>query len=94
MDGFSSSVPLLASVLAISFPTMPVWAHTLCMWIMCGVQKIWCTMVAIRSLSGWWCCETGCWMWLLINYMLLRLSMNMCINSCGLYGFNSDEYSI
>ena len=37
-DGFSLSVPSLASVSAFSFPMMPVWARTLCMWIRCGVQ--------------------------------------------------------
>ena len=33
----------------------------------------------MRSLSGWWCCEVGCCMWLLIKYMLLRLFVNMCV---------------
>ena len=37
-------------------------------------------MAAIRSLSGWWCCEVGCCMWLLIKYMLLRLFVNMCVS--------------
>jgi hypothetical protein len=37
-------------------------------------------MAAIRSLSGWWCCEVGRCMWLLIRYMLLRLSVNMCVS--------------
>ena len=36
--GFSLSVPLLASVSAISFPMMPECARTLCMWILCGVH--------------------------------------------------------
>ena len=78
-DGFSLKVPSLASVSVVSFSVMPVWALTLCMYIKCGVQYIWCIMVAIRSLSEWWCCEVGCWMWLLIKYMLLRLSVNMCV---------------
>ena len=37
-------------------------------------------MAAMRSLSGWWCCEVGCCIWLLIKYMLLRLSVNMCVS--------------
>ena len=37
-------------------------------------------MAAMRSLSGWWCCEVGCCMWLLIRYMLLRLFVNMCMS--------------
>ena len=35
--GFSLSVPSLASISAISFPVMPVWALTLWMCIKCGV---------------------------------------------------------
>ena len=35
---FSLSVSSLASVLAISFPVIPVWALTLCMCIEYGVQ--------------------------------------------------------
>ena len=37
-------------------------------------------MATMRSLSGWWCCEVGCCMWLLIRYMLLRLSVNICVS--------------
>ena len=59
---------------------MPIWARTLWMWIKCRVQYIWCILAAIRNLSGWWCCEVGCCMWLLIKYMLLRLSVNMCVS--------------
>jgi hypothetical protein len=29
------------------------------------------------SLSGWWCCDVGCRMWLLIRNIMLRLSVNM-----------------
>ena len=36
--GFSYSVPSLANVSAFSFPTIPMWARTLCMWIRCGIQ--------------------------------------------------------
>ena len=78
--GFSLSVPSLASVSAISFPMMPVWARTFGCVIVCGVQYIWCIMAAMSSLSGWWCCEVGCCMWLLIRYILLRLSVNMCVS--------------
>ena len=35
---FSLSAPALASVSAISFPMMHVWALTLCMCIKCGVH--------------------------------------------------------
>jgi hypothetical protein len=45
MSGLSFSVPVFASVSAISFPQMPVCARTLCMWTMCGVQYIWLIMV-------------------------------------------------
>ena len=51
--GFSLVVPSFASVSAISFPVMPAWARTLCMYILCGVQYICCTMAAMSSLSGW-----------------------------------------
>ena len=37
-------------------------------------------MAAMRSLSGWRCCDVGCCMWLLIRYMLLRLSVNICVS--------------
>ena len=37
-EGFSLSAPSMASVSAISFHVMPVWALTLCMCIRCGVQ--------------------------------------------------------
>ena len=76
-SGFSLVVPSLASSSASSFPVMPECALTFCMWILCGVQYIFLTMAAIRSLSGWWCCDVGCWMWLFIRYILLRLSVNM-----------------
>ena len=79
-DGISLSVPSLASVFAFSFPVMHVWARTLCMWIRCGVQYIWCIIATITSLSGWWCCEVGCCIWLLIKYMMLRLSVNICVS--------------
>ena len=42
-------------------------------------------MGAIRSLSGWWCCEVGCCMWLLIKYILLRLSINICVSTWVIY---------
>ena len=58
--GFSLSVPSLARVSAISFPMIPECALTLCMWTLCGVQYILCTMAAISNLSGWWCCDVGC----------------------------------
>ena len=35
--GFSLSVPLFASVSAISFPVMPIWGLTLWMYIKCGI---------------------------------------------------------
>ena len=38
--GFSLSVPLLASVLKISFPILPKCVRTLWMWNMCGVLYI------------------------------------------------------
>ena len=52
--GFSLSVPSLTSMLAISFLVIPECAHTLCMCMVCGVQYIWCTIIVISSLSGWW----------------------------------------
>jgi hypothetical protein len=58
-SGFSLVVPSLASSSAISFPMMLVWARTLCMWILCGVQYICLTIAAMSSLSGWWCCDVG-----------------------------------
>ena len=78
--GFSLSDPSLTRVSTISFPTMPTCARTLCMWMMCGVQCICRTIVAISSLSGWWCCDVGCWMWLLIKNMLSRLFVHMCMS--------------
>ena len=80
VSGLSLSVPIFASVSAISLPLMPVCARTLCMWTMCGVQYIWLIMAAISSLSGWWCWDVGCCIWLLIKYMLLRLSVNIWVS--------------
>ena len=37
-------------------------------------------MVAMGTLSGWWCWDVGCWMWLLIRYMLLSQFVNMCVS--------------
>ena len=37
-------------------------------------------MVAMISLSRWWCCDVGCCMWLLIKNMLLRLFVNICVS--------------
>ena len=51
--GLSLVVPSFASVSAVSFPVIPECAHTLCMWILCGVQYICCTIAAISSLFGW-----------------------------------------
>jgi hypothetical protein len=79
-SGFSLVVPSFASSSASSFPAMPVWARTLCMWTLCGVQYICRTVVAMSSLFGWWCCDVGWWMWLLIKYMMLMLSVNMCMS--------------
>ena len=72
-SGFSLVVPSFASSSTSLFPVMPVWARTLCMWTLCGVQYICRTIAAMSSLSEWW-------MWLLIKYMLLRLSVNMCVS--------------
>ena len=69
--GFSFSVTSLASVSAISFPVIHKCARTLCMWIVCGVQYIWCPMVDMSNFLGWWCCDVGCCMWLLIRYMCM-----------------------
>jgi hypothetical protein len=55
-SGFFLVVPSFASSSAISFPVMPVWARTLCMWISCGVQYICRTIATMSSLSGWWGC--------------------------------------
>jgi hypothetical protein len=55
-SGFSLVVPSFASSSAISFPVMPVWARTLCMWISYGVQYICRTIAVVSILSGWWCC--------------------------------------
>ena len=52
VSGLSCSVPILASVSAISFPLMHVCALTLCMWIMCGVQYIWLMMAEMSSCLG------------------------------------------
>ena len=79
--GFSLFVPSLASVSAISFPVMPTCARTLWICMVYGVQCICLTIATISSLSGWWCCDVGCWMWLLIRYMLFRLFVHMC-TSC------------
>ena len=79
-SGFSLVVPSFANSSASSLPVMPVWARTLCMCILYGVQYICRTIAAMRSLSGWWCCDVGWWIWLLIRYMLLRLSVNMYVS--------------
>jgi hypothetical protein len=79
-SGFSKLFPSFASSSASSFPIMPVCARTLCMWILWGVQYIFLTMAAMSSLSGWWCCDVGCCMWLFMRYMLLRLYVNMCVS--------------
>jgi hypothetical protein len=51
---FTLSVQSLASsVSRILFPVMPECARTLCMWIVCGVQYIWCIVYAIYNLFGW-----------------------------------------
>ena len=60
--GFSLSVPSLARVSAILFPIILTCARTLCMWMVCGVHYICRTIIVISSLSGWWCCDVGCWM--------------------------------
>ena len=59
---------------------MPICALTLCTWIMCGVQYIWLMMAVMNSLSGWWCWDVGFCIWLLIRYILLRLSVNICVS--------------
>ena len=64
---FSLVVPLFASMSTISFPVNHECARTLCMWTLCGVQCICRTIAAISRLSGWWCCEVGCWIWLFIR---------------------------
>jgi hypothetical protein len=53
---FSLIVLSFASLSAISFPVMYVWARTLCMWISCRVQYICRTIAAMSILSRWWCC--------------------------------------
>ena len=50
--GLSLRAPSLARLSAISFLIMPECARTLCMWIVCGVQQICCTMAAMSNLSG------------------------------------------
>ena len=50
--GFSLVVPSLARVSTISFPVMHGCALTLWMCMVCGVQYICLTIVAISSLSG------------------------------------------
>ena len=80
--GFSFNVPSLASASVVLLPVMHVCALTLCMWIMFGVQYICLNMAAMSSLSGWWCWDVGCCMWLLIKYMLLRLSANTYVSCC------------
>ena len=93
--GFSLVFPSLASSSAISFPVMPVWARTLCMCDCVWGPVYLCTIAAMSSLSGWWCCDVGCCMWLLIRYMLLRLSVNMCVSIwVSLYSFDGDEYCV
>ena len=51
--GFSLSVPSMANVSTILFLVMPKCACTLYMWIVCGVQYIWCTISTINNLSRW-----------------------------------------
>ena len=86
-SGFSRLFPSFASSSASSFPRMPVCARTLCMEILWGVQYIFLTMAAMSNLSGWWCCDVGCCMWLFIRYILLRLSMNMCVSILVIFMF-------
>lgn len=80
--GLSLCVPSIANVFVISFPKMPVWALTLCTYILCGVQYICYMIVVTRSLCGWWCCKDGCLMWLFArNILLMMLSMKMCVSN-------------
>ena len=86
-SGFSRVFPSFASSLASSFPRMLVCARTLCMKILWGVQYIFLTMAAMSNLSGWWCCDVGCCMWLLIRYILLRLSVKMFVSIFVIFMF-------
>lgn len=79
----SSRATLLTSWSAMSLPIMHVCALTLCIVILCVDQVMWLTIADMSSLSGWLCWDDGCRMWLCIRYMLLRLSVNMCM-SCVL----------
>ena len=67
MDGLSLCVPSFASMLTISIPVMLERALTLCMWILCEVQYILCTIVAMSNLLGWWCYDDWCRMWLFMR---------------------------
>ena len=60
-----------------SFLVMVVCEWTLWMDIWGWVQCNWCTITTMSSLFGWWCCEDGCLMWLLIGNIFLILSVNI-----------------
>ena len=49
---FFFSVPSLVSVSASLFPVMPKCARTLCMWILCEVQYIWCKFLLVIDMGA------------------------------------------
>lgn len=75
--GLARVVPSSASWLAISFMMIPVCAFTICIVILWLDHRIWCIIAEISSLSGWLCWDDGCLKWLLMRYILLRLSMGI-----------------
>ena len=74
--------PLFASVSANLLPSMHVGARTLCMVVLCWDLMMKCTIDA--TILGWLCWVDGRLMWLFKRYILLRLSVNMCM-PCGVF---------
>lgn len=84
-------VPWVASESAMSFPLILVWALTFWIVILCLNYVMYWTIDAISSLSIWLCWEDGCLTWLSMKWMLLRLSVKICMSwltSCVLASTN------
>ena len=56
-----------------------------------GSSKFGVRWLLLSSLSGWWCWDVGCCMWLLIRYMLFKVICKyVCVCLGGLNGFDGN----